>query len=273
MLGYGYIFYANLNNIEKLARIVCLYLFNIFVHSIKLFQVNREITNHGSDDCIPTKLSEDKDRLIGKQVDVAETRSQNVDNSKNYVKMSHEYPTVPVSPDKRGKTGLAEDSSGKIARHIVYKNASPRNVDECTVADILPVYHEILQNSESMDWDGFRELIETLHPGEKELWRDVCKTVNDEAKRMAGDANGSMEVYIEISPVIIEEELKTYKSTAYAREIAFEFDMTLKDTGNFLDKRSHLVEKRLVTHKVADEGVAVRDDRARKATRGSKPAN
>lgn len=241
-----------------------------FVHSDKSFKVNNEITSTWLDDCIPSKLSElreDQSFLVEKRANVVEVCSQSVDRSKDHIQTSHEYSTAVVSADKLGKTRekLASDSCRRVARRIVYKNLSGNVDNDDILTEISPVYREILRNSEDMDWDVFRELIERLHPGQKELWRDICKTVDEEAARLSGDANGSMEVCIEISPVILEQYLKTDKPMACAREIAFELDMTMKDVESFLDKREpHLAEERLDTHKATDEGVTDWDDGGRK---------
>ncbi|XP_032667281.1 uncharacterized protein LOC116842328 [Odontomachus brunneus] len=207
--------------------------------------------------------------LIERRANVVEVCSPSMDKSKDHVQISHEYSTAVVPADELRKTQekFAGDSYGRVSRRIVYKNLSSENVDNDDgqiVTEISPVYREILQNSEDMDWDGFRELIERLHPGQKELWRDICKTVDEEAARLSGDANGSMEVCIEISPVILGEYLKTDKPMACAREIAFELDMTMKDVESFLDKRPHLAEERLDTHKATDENVTDWNDSGRK---------
>lgn len=231
------------------------------IHSDKSFKVNNEMTSTWLDDCIPTKLSElreDKSSLIEGQDNVVEMCSE-VNKSKDSIKISHEYSTSAVSADKLEKTRnkLSDDCSRNITRRIVYKNVLPENIDsedKHIVLEISPVYREILESSENMDWDDFRELIKSLHPDQKEFWNDICKTVNEEATRSSGDANDSMEVCIEISPIIFKN-LKTDKPTAGAREIAFELDMTMKNVEHFLNKRQHLAEERLDAHKSANEGV------------------
>lgn len=230
-----------------------------FVYSDKSFKrTNNKITNSCLDDCIPIKLSElseDKSRLIDRRDNVGTCNEST--NEPNRVRISHEY------PGRLGETKLANyPCLGRIARRIIYKNMSPRNVNDDVAAEISPIYREILENSEDLDWDGFRELVEHLHPGQKALWRDVCKTVHEEAAKVTGDADGSTEVCIEISPVIFDEDLKPNQPMTYAREIAFELDMTLKNVEGFLDKRPHLAEERLDTHK--DEDVMDRSDGERK---------
>lgn len=255
--------YTDALNGEKLARSGSSNV--ILDHSDKSLKVSNEIINTWLNDCIPTKLSqlsEDKSQSTERRKNAVETNSKNTSKSEDRVKILDEY------PDKLGKTELVDDFSGKIARRIIYKNVPSGNVDSDNGhigIEISPVYREILENSEGMDWDDFRELIENLHPGQKEMWRDVCKTVYEEAERAASDANGSTEVCIEISPVILEGDSKTDKPMACGREIAFELDMTLKDVESFLNKRPpHLAEKRLDTPKDADEGVADWNDGGRK---------
>lgn len=221
-----------------------------FAHSNKCYKTDNEITNIYADDCIPTKLSElpeDGNRLIKRQNNFVNIRSQEFMNkSKDSVKIFHDN-TTSVS-DKS-----AHNSTKKIVRQIVYKDAALKNIigNDDGYRDILLIYRKILENSGNMDWENFREFVEVLHPDEKELWRDVCKTINEEARKIGGDANDNTEICIEISPVNPEETLKTGKVMTCLRKIVFELDMTLKNVENFLDKR--LAEERLDTHKNAED--------------------
>ncbi|EFN85741.1 uncharacterized protein LOC112590626 [Harpegnathos saltator] len=225
-----------------------------FAHPDQSLRASDKITNAWLGDCIPTKLSESP-----------EDKSCSIEEP-DVVQTSHGQ-----SESKAGQPAavVCPDSSGKIARCIIYKNASPGSAGKDVgraVAEISPVYRDVLESSESMDWDDFRRLIERLHPGQRELWSDVCKAVDEEAERVAGDANGSVEVCIEISPVVLDGNLKTNKPMACAREVAFELDMSLKDAESFLGERPRLVEERLDIHKDADEGVTDRNGLGRKAT-------
>lgn len=208
------------------------------------------------DDRVPTKLSElaeGTSRTIERQDDGAS--APNRAGSKDLLEISHERSTVSPA---LGKVGLADDSTRKIVRRVVYDDASTKG--DVIGDEILAIYRKILENSENMDWDGFRELVEALHPGQRELWRDVCKTIDEETNRVVGDANGgSAEIRIEISPIREErspEEVApgTSQATAYTREIVFELDVTLRDVEGLLDKGPRLAEERLDTHKDADEG-------------------
>lgn len=218
-----------------------------FVHS-------NEITNNFANNCISTKLSElseDKNCLFRRQDNFVNTCSQDSNNSKDSVKIPYE--NMAISSDKLGKTSFSDNYTRKVTRHIIYKNASLKdlvgNDDKHTATDISIIYRKILENSENMDWDDFRKLIEILHPGQKELWRDICKTISEEAKRIADDADDNMEVCIEISPSVNPgNTLKTGEVMECARKIVFELDMTLKDVETFFNKKTRSAEKHLDTH-------------------------
>jgi len=220
-----------------------------FAHS-KYYKTDNEITNIFTDDCTPIKLSElseNKNRLLKRQDNFVNIRSKN--KSKDSVKIFHENMTLVFS-DKS-----VQNSTKKITRQIVYKDALLKNVignnDGHMIAEILSIYHQILKNSEDMDWENFREFVEVLHPDEKELWRDVCKTISKEAERISGDTNDNTEICIEISPISPEETLKTSEVITGAREIVFELNMTLKDVENFLNKR--FAEERLDIHENTED--------------------
>lgn len=196
-----------------------------FAHSNK---IDNEIINIYTDDCIPVKLSglpEDKNRLLERQdTNFVNICNQNLNNSKDSIKICHENTTF-VSTDNPTK---------KIRRQIIYKDTLLKNIgnnDEYIVTEILPIYRKILENSKNMDWENFREFVEVLHPDEKELWRDVCRIINEETGRM----NGDTEIYIEISPINLKE--KTGKVMTRKQEIVFELDMTLKNIRDFLNKK------------------------------------
>lgn len=197
-----------------------------FVHSNK---TDNEIINICEDDCIPTKLSdlpEGKNSLLKRQDNFVNKRNQDLNKSKDSIKNRQEN-MISVS---------VENPTKKI-RQIIYKDALLRNVvknnNECTMAEMLSTYCKILENSGNMDWENFQQFVEVLHPDEKELWRDVCKIINEETKRISGDT----EICIEISPVNLEGTQKTGKIMTCAREIVFELDMTLKDVENFFNKQ------------------------------------
>ncbi|XP_024892582.1 uncharacterized protein LOC112467906 [Temnothorax curvispinosus] len=214
-----------------------------FAHSNR---TDNEIRNICANDCVPTKLSdlsEGKDRSVKRQGNFVNLRNQNLNRSKNSVKIYHET-TTSVS---------ADNPRNKIIRQIIYKDALLKNIvgknNEYTVAEMLSIYRKILENSRDMDWENFREFVEVLHPNEKELWRDVCRIISEEARRISGDTDDNTEICIEISPVNPEETPKTGEVMTSAREIVFELDMTLKNVENFSNKR--FAEERLDTHKNA----------------------
>lgn len=230
-----------------------------FVHS-------NEITNNCANDCISTKLSElleDKNCLLRKQDNFENTCNQDLNNSKESVKIPYKNVAISISSDKFGKIKLSDNFTRKVTQHIIYKDASLKDIvgdsDEHTVAaDISTIYRKILENSKNMDWNSFRKLVEILHPGQKELWRDICKTISEEAKRIADDADDNTEVCIEISPLVNSENiLKTGEVMKCVREIVFELDMTLKDVETFFNKEPCPAEKHLDTHKDADESTTM----------------
>ncbi|XP_067205248.1 uncharacterized protein [Linepithema humile] len=236
-----------------------------FVRCNKLFTVDKERTNICADDYIPTKLSAE-DKNCRRRDNSVNTRSRDSDVSKDSVKISHENMTTPASFDKsrQGKMESADNFARKIARRIIYRDESLKDVvgDEHTTAEILRIYREILANSGDMDWDSFRALVDILHPGQRELWRDVCRAISEEAEGV----DGNTEVCIEISPVTNPEDApKTGGIMACTREMVFELDMTLKDVEGFLNKRPRPTQERLDIHKNAGEAITDWDRGGREA--------
>lgn len=213
---------------------------------------SNEITNNCVNDCISAKLSElleDENYLCKRQESFINTYNQDLNNSKDSVKIPHENIAISTSSDKFGKTRrLSDNFMRKVTRHIIYKDESLKGIvgnNKHTVTNISTIYRKILENSENMDWDSFRKLVEILHPGQKELWRDICKTINEEVRRII-DTDNNTEICIEISPLVNPENiLKASKVTTYTREIVFELDMTLKDVETFFNKKP--AEKHLDT--------------------------
>lgn len=205
-------------------------------------KTDNKLMNISADNCILTKLpdlSEGKNCLLKRQDNFKSICNQDLNKSKNSVKIHYEN-MISVSTDNPTK---------KIRRQITYKDAFFKNVvgnNGYMVAEILPIYRKILENSGDMDWENFQEFVEVLHPDEKELWHDVCKIISEEARK-----SGDTEICIEISPINPEETLKTGEVMTCAREIVLELDMTLKDVDNFLNKR--ITEKHLDTHKNAED--------------------
>lgn len=191
-------------------------------------KIDNEIINICADDCIPIKLSdlsENENHLLKRQDNLVNICNQDLNKFKDSIQIRHEKKPTFVSANKPTK---------KIIRQIIYKDALLKNVrnnDEYMVAEILPNYCKILENSKNMDWENFQKFVEVLHPDEKELWHDICKIISKETERMSGDT----EICIEISPVNLKK--KTGEIMTCKQEIMFELDMTLKNVENFLNKR------------------------------------
>lgn len=141
---------------------------------------------------------------------------------------------------KHSSSNLLDDRLKSIARRITYSESSFRPVlgdgsgcDE--VANILLLYRDILQQTEGMDWKSFQRFVENLHPSHRDLWRDVCEAVNNEAKRIADKGNVVTEVCIEISAVPCKGTKNEGRTCS--NEIVFEMDMALRDVERFLDWR------------------------------------
>ncbi|KAG7191055.1 hypothetical protein KM043_007100 [Ampulex compressa] len=124
-----------------------------------------------------------------------------------------------------------------IKRRIRYEDSALNDIigaDTYNIdTKIPPAYRRILENTNEMDWKHFQRLVEKLHPAQKELWRDICKMISEEAGRVKG--GGSTEVCIEVSPVHCEGKSGRLKDLD--NEIVFEMDMTLEDTASILDEK------------------------------------
>ncbi|XP_076677735.1 uncharacterized protein LOC143373920 [Andrena cerasifolii] len=147
---------------------------------------------------------------------------------------------------KHSSGNLLDDHLKNITRRITYSGSSfgPVLGDDgrCgEVANILLLYREILQQTEGMDWESFREFIGNLHPSQKDLWCDVYKAVSNEAKRIADKGNVVTEVCIEISAVPCKGT-KNEGGTC-SNKIVFEMDMALRDVERFLDWKLASTEK------------------------------
>jgi len=210
---------------------------------------NQTTGSECTNDRVPTKAdisSEDGNHPLRRSANSANVRSQDIDTSGDSVRVPHESVITPYESARRIERA---DSSRRISRRIIYKDRSSRNAvnenDGYTMTEILPIYREILENSGSMEWDSFQELVEDLHPDQKEIWRTICRTISEEAKReRAGDADDNMEVCIEISPVSPEEIATASKVMTCRREIVFEVDMTLKDMKSFIGKKLDPIDER-----------------------------
>ncbi|XP_017789559.1 PREDICTED: uncharacterized protein LOC108571913 [Habropoda laboriosa] len=156
------------------------------------------------------------------------------------------------------------DCSENITRRIIYNESSLKSIIDNNeksqkIEDILLLYRKVLENTEKMDWQSFQRFVESLHPNKKDLWRDICEAINNEARRIADTNDKNTEVYIEITSTPFEE-LKQERRTR-SKEIVFEMDITLGDIEKCLGRQLALTEKeRLDTLKGASEFIKVRND-------------
>ncbi|XP_076650735.1 uncharacterized protein LOC143357915 [Halictus rubicundus] len=152
----------------------------------------------------------------------------------------------------------------KIARQIRYNESSLKSLIDNDrghgeVANTLSLYRKVLEDTNEMDWDSFQQFIGKLHASQKELWRDICDAIDNEAKRLADKGDGIAEVCIEISSVPCKGTKHAERSCS--NEIVFEMDMTLRDVEGFLDSEPASAEKRqLDTLWRASEVIRVRND-------------
>ncbi|KZC08561.1 Protein unc-80 like protein [Dufourea novaeangliae] len=180
-----------------------------------------------------------------------------VKSMKSNNKSSIKFPTL-------SDNNSSNSSVGNITRRINYNESSLRNLIDGEqkhgdVANTLFVYKKILENTEEMDWENFQLFIEKLHPSQKDLWRNICNIINNEAKRLADKGDGVTEVCIEISSVPRQGTM--HEGRTCSNEIVFEMDMTLRDVERFLDRKLASTEKRqLDTLKRASEVIRVRND-------------
>lgn len=194
----------------------------------RFIRSDNKIRNNCASNNIPAKfdLSENANNLFRSSINSIDACSQDLNKSQNHGNIS-------ISSDKSRKIDPADHSTEKITRRIIYKDKSSGNVlsknNEHGMTDILPIYREILENSGNMKWDSFQELVEDLHPDQKEVWRSICRIITEEAKRERVGDGHDIEVCIEISSVNPEETMRMNELTTRTREIVFEVDMTLNE--------------------------------------------
>ncbi|XP_076383346.1 uncharacterized protein LOC117227978 [Megalopta genalis] len=167
-------------------------------------------------------------------------------------------------PSSLSSKNLSHSSMKNVPRRISYNESSFKSlIDDDRghgeVANTLSLYRKILENTKGMDWDSFKRFIGRLHASQKELWRDICNAIDNEAKRLADKGDGVTEVCIEISSVPGKGTKHAERSCS--NEIVFEMDMTLRDVEGFLDSELALPEKsQLDTLWRASEVIRVRND-------------
>ncbi|XP_076759785.1 uncharacterized protein LOC143428637 [Xylocopa sonorina] len=158
---------------------------------------------------------------------------------------SKEIDTNAKPPSSSGNS-LLGDGVKNISRRIIYKESSFKdaiNDDENynKVNDILLLYRKILEGTEGMDWQSFQRFVEHIHPSHKDSWRDICKSINDNAKRVADENGGGTEICIEISSVTSERFRR--ETETCGDEIVFEMDITLGDVERCLGSQRAFSEK------------------------------
>ena len=163
------------------------------------------------------------------------------------------------------------DSSGNnvsngvenITRRIVYDESSLKHLIDNSgkkMEDILSRYQKILETTERMDWRSFQRFVENLHPDKKNVWRDICKIIDDKVRRITDEDDGTAEIRIEIASVPSREE-KTQERGTCSNEIVFEMDITLGDVERYLSGQLPSTEKeQLDTLKRASEVIKVGND-------------
>lgn len=116
------------------------------------------------------------------------------------------------------------------------KISSETNNEMSETLKISSLYKKILNGEEGMDWETFQQLVETLHPPQRELWKDVCNVVKNEAKRVSGT-----QVCIEVKSISSKKSKIRKKDDTgnknNANEISIEMDMKLKDVEDFFEKK------------------------------------
>ncbi|XP_031838227.2 uncharacterized protein LOC116429425 [Nomia melanderi] len=162
--------------------------------------------------------------------------------------------------EKNSSNGSIKNVTRRISYNESFLKSLIKDDEECDeVADTLLLYRKILEGTEEMDWEDFQRFIEKLHSSQKDLWRDICSAINNEAKRLADKGDGTTEVCIEISSVHCKGTKQGERSCG--NEIVFEMDMTLGDLERFLDRKLASTKKRqLDTFRRASEVIRVRND-------------
>ncbi|KAF3422951.1 hypothetical protein E2986_02527 [Frieseomelitta varia] len=150
-----------------------------------------------------------------------------------------------------------------ITRRIVYDESSLQNLIDNSgnkMEETLSRYRKILESTENMDWRSFRRFVENLHPGKRNVWRDICKIIDDKVKRMTDEDDGTAEICIEITSVPSRKG-KEQERGPCSNEIVFEMDVTLGDVERYLSRQLPFTEKeQLDTFKRANEVIKVGND-------------
>lgn len=172
------------------------------------------------------------------------------EHQKNRLQMSYKN-TSTMSSSSWTITHLGLDHSETFKKKIDHeKLLSPEIISTISLHEKaskkFAIHTQVLEGKEEMDWETFEELVETLHPTQRQLWQDIFVAVRNESKRVAGISGASTEVSIEIRSLPKKKRKKEKKATESGDEIYFEMGMPLKDMENFLEKqlRSCLLGKK-----------------------------
>ncbi|CAL7937441.1 unnamed protein product [Xylocopa violacea] len=151
-----------------------------------------------------------------------------------------------AKPPSSSNNNLSGEGVKDISRRIIYRESSLKdainnNEEYDKVNGILLLYRKILEGTEGMDWQSFQRFVECIHPSHKDSWRDICKSINDNAKRMADENGGSTEICIEISSATSGGQ--RHETETRGDEIVFEMDITLGDVERCLGSQRAFSEK------------------------------
>ncbi|KAK9295866.1 hypothetical protein QLX08_009975 [Tetragonisca angustula] len=165
----------------------------------------------------------------------------------------------------RGNSESLDSSNSvqNITRRIIYDESSLKNLTDNSgnkMEETLSRYQRILASTEKMDWRSFRRFVENLHPGKRNVWRDICKIIDDKVKRITDEDDGAAEICIEITSVPSRKEREQERGTC-SNEIVFEMDVTLGDVERYHSRQLPSTGKeQLDTLKRANEVIKVGND-------------
>lgn len=157
------------------------------------------------------------------------------------------------------------DRVGNVTRKIIYNESSLKNVIDKNgnygnkMEDVLLLYRKVLESTEEMDWRSFQRFVENLHPSKRNLWRDICKIIDEKLEVTRGD-DKSAEICIEITSTPFEEGKRKERREGSSNEIVFEMDITLGDMERCLGRQlSSTEEEQLDTLKEPSQVIQVRN--------------
>lgn len=180
-----------------------------------------------------------------------QSRKGTTENERSSLKKNHRILTSSSSRLKMLYSKISGSSEKEINEKISFDTDNQINLNK-EESKVSSLYKRILEDEEGMDWETFQQLVEALHPAQRELWKDVCKVVKNEAKRVSGT-----EVCIEVKPITKNAKISESEYSKDADEISFELDMKLEDVEDFFEKRlrSCLINKKLKTIKMQQRNI------------------